>query len=62
MGLFPYRITRVKGNPQAPIKRSLLAFSFNRVTPAEELLVLEEARHQYTPEYLELVRDFYLKL
>lgn len=62
MGLFPYRITRVKGNPQAPIKRSLLAFSFNRVTPVEELLVLEEARHQYTPEYLELVRDFYLKL
>ena len=62
MGLFPYRITRVKGNPHAPVKRSLLAFSFNRIIPVEELLVLEKARHQYTPEYLELVRDFYLKL
>lgn len=61
--LFPMKITRVKGTPSTEIKRSLLAFSRN---PAENFLidelVIETSRHIYTPEYIELTKDFYLKM
>lgn len=61
--LYPEKITRVKGTPQSEIKRSLLAFSRNEnaVYHTDEL-VIETARHQYTPEYTELVKGFYLKM
>lgn len=61
--LYTEKITRVKGTPQSEIKRSLLAFSRNKnaVCHTDEL-VIETARHQYTPEYTELVKDFYLKM
>ncbi|MBU3680425.1 MAG: methyltransferase [Flavobacterium sp.] len=61
--LFPYKITRVKGNPTTAIVRSLLAFSRNTLAkiPTNEL-VIEKDRHQYTPEYSALTRDFYLKM
>lgn len=61
--LYPQKITRVKGTPQAEIKRSLLAFSrtFLAEVPLEEI-VIETARHQYTPEYINLTKDFYLKM
>ncbi len=61
--LFPYRITRVKGNFNSKIKRSLLQFSFiknNTITQSE--LVIEKDRHIYTKEYIALVQDFYLKM
>ncbi|MDD3004226.1 methyltransferase [Flavobacterium sp.] len=61
--LHPFKITRVKGNPTSPIKRSLLAFSRNEITnlkPNE--LVIEIERHSYTPEYISLTKDFYLKM
>lgn len=61
--LFPIKITRVKGTSTTEIKRSLLAFSRN---PASgflvDELVIETARHEYTPEYIALTKDFYLKL
>ena len=61
--LYPLKITRVKGTPTTEIKRSLLAFSRNEnaiITPGE--LIIETSRHQYTPEYIELTKDFYLKM
>ena len=61
-GLFPQRITRVKGNPESPVKRSLLELSFFESQPIEDELIIETARHEYTPEYIELVKDFYLKM
>ncbi|ESU29688.1 hypothetical protein FLJC2902T_01610 [Flavobacterium limnosediminis JC2902] len=61
-GLFPLKITRVKGTPTAEIKRSLLAFSRIEQQPLIDELVIETARHQYTPEYIALTKDFYLKL
>ena len=61
-GLFSQRITRVKGTPDAPVKRSLLEMSFLEGEPVEDELIIEIARHQYTPEYIELVKDFYLKM
>ena len=61
--LFPMKITRVKGTPVAEIKRSLLAFSRNTTEnfPVDEL-VIEIGRHEYTPEYIDLTNDFYLKM
>ena len=61
--LYPIKITRVKGTPTTEIKRSLLAFSRNeKVDVAVEELIIETARHTYTPEYIELTKDFYLKM
>ena len=61
--LYPIQITRVKGTPTTEIKRSLLAFSRkeNVDFPIDELII-ETARHIYTPEYVELTTDFYLKM
>lgn len=61
--LYPLKITRVKGTPTTEIKRSLLAFSRNEnaiITAGE--LIIETSRHQYTTEYIELTKDFYLKM
>lgn len=61
-GLFPLKITRVKGTPTTEIKRSLLAFSRMEQPTLVDELVIETARHQYTSEYIALTKDFYLKL
>lgn len=61
--LYPIKITRVKGTPTTEIKRSLLAFS--RIENTSILineLIIETARHIYTSEYIELTKDFYLKM
>lgn len=61
--LFPHKITRVKGSPTSETKRSLLAFSRKETLdfPIDEL-VIETSRHLYTPEYIALTKDFYLKM
>jgi tRNA1Val (adenine37-N6)-methyltransferase len=61
--LYPLKITHVKGTPETEIKRSLIAFSRipSENIPTDELII-ETARHQYTPEYIELTRAFYLKM
>ncbi|AEM70759.1 methyltransferase small [Allomuricauda ruestringensis DSM 13258] len=61
-GLFPVRITRVKGNPETDFKRCLMEFCFNEVKPNINNLVIEVGRHQYTKEYIELTQAFYLKI
>ncbi|MES2812033.1 MAG: methyltransferase [Bacteroidota bacterium] len=61
-GLFPLKITRVKGTLTTEIKRSLLAYSRIEQTPVVDELIIETARHQYTAEYIELTKDFYLKM
>jgi tRNA1Val (adenine37-N6)-methyltransferase len=61
-GLFPNRITHVKGNRNSEIKRSLLEFSFRKTKISEDLLTIETERHQYTEKYMELTRPFYLKM
>ncbi len=61
--LYPLKITRVKGTPTSEIKRSLLAFSRNQISNIKiDELVIETSRHQYTPEYISLTKDFYLKM
>lgn len=60
--LFPCRITSVKGNHNSSIKRSLVQFSFVEKVIETSELVIEIARHNYTSAYIELVKDFYLKM
>lgn len=57
------RQTDVIPIPEAKPKRLLVELS----APVEGIknrntLIIEEARHQYTPEYIELTKDFYLKM
>ena len=61
-GLYPKRICRVRGNINSEEKRSLMEFSLQDNEVHMESLTIEMDRHQYTPEYIELVRDFYLKM
>mgnify|MGYP000570715353 FL=1 len=61
--LFPVKVTRVKGSHNTPIVRSLLAFKRYElsVLTADEL-VIEISRHEYTDDYINLTKDFYLKM
>ena len=61
--LYPFKITRVKGTPTTEIKRSLLAFSRIETTDfTVDELIIEIERHLYTPEYIALTKEFYLKM
>jgi tRNA1Val (adenine37-N6)-methyltransferase len=61
--LFPLRITRVKPKPSKPASRVLMEFRFEATLKTEEELTIEtETHHDYLPEFIELVKDFYLKL
>ena len=60
--LAPNRICRVKGNPETDVKRSMLEFSFSESETKIETLTIETERHQYTDDYINLTKDFYLKM
>jgi len=60
--LFPKRILHVKGNPSSKIVRSLIEFSIINSDVKIEEMVIETSRHRYTKEYINLTKDFYLKM
>lgn len=61
--LYPLKITKVKGTTTTEIKRSLLAFSrYEKIDFPIDELIIETSRHQYTAEYIELTKEFYLKM
>jgi tRNA1Val (adenine37-N6)-methyltransferase len=60
-GLFCHRKLYVKSTPESPIKRILLELSATAAGCQEASLTLETARHVYTPEFMALVKDFYLR-
>ena len=62
VNLFPNRILRVKGNPNSETKRSLIEFTINKTEIKIEELIIETQRHQYTEDYVNLTKDFYLKM
>ncbi len=57
-----HRVCRVRGNANSELKRSLLEFSFQTKGLVEEELIIEKERHQYTDAYIDLTKDFYLKM
>ena len=62
VALFPKRITRVKGSLSSEIKRSLIEFSFSKSNLKTSELIIETSRHQYTEDYINLTKEFYLKM
>lgn len=63
VNLHPNKITNVRGNKDSSIVRSLIQLSFTKVSKILKTeLVIEKSRHDYTEEYIDLVRDFYLKM
>ena len=60
--LFTKRICNVKGNPESKITRTLLEFSFHKSEVSESELIIENGRHNYTEDYINLTKDFYLKM
>lgn len=56
------RACRIRGNENSEIKRSMLAFSFTALALEEQELIIEIERHKYTEDYIQLTKDFYLKM
>ena len=56
------RICNVKGTSNSPVKRVLMQFNKSQNTILEENLILEKERHNYTNKYIDLCKDFYLKM
>lgn len=62
VGLVANRILHVKGNPNSEIKRSLIEFSYTETSTEISELIIETSRHNYTQDYINLTKDFYLKM
>lgn len=61
IGLFCERKLSVKPNHNRPIKRILMEFSPQKLPTQESAIAIESSRHVYTPEFIALIQDFYLK-
>ncbi len=60
-GLFCNKILKIKPLPTSEIRRLILTFSRNREKVSESFLTIEHGRrHEFTEEYRELTKDFYL--
>lgn len=59
--LHPVRITNVYPTPTSNPKRVLMELSPQKTNRIESCLIIETERHMYSPEFIELVKDFYLK-
>lgn len=60
--LYCCRITHVSPTPSSGPKRMVMAFSRRKSEVSESNLTIETGiRHEYTPEFVELIREFYLK-
>ena len=60
--LYPFKITNVKGTLSTEIKRCLMAFARTKTDFIEEELSIEISRHEYTNDYVDLTKDFYIKM
>jgi len=61
--LFPVKITRVKGSNNTQFVRSLVAFKrYELAVLTADELVIETSRHVYTDDYINLTKEFYLKM
>ena len=60
--LFLTKLTYIKGNLTSDYIRVLLNFSFVEKKLEQNELIIEKARHQYTEDYINLTKDFYLKM
>jgi tRNA1Val (adenine37-N6)-methyltransferase len=61
-GLYCNNILKIKPLPTSEIKRLILSFSRERLKLTERFLTIEHGkRHEFTKDYINLTKDFYLK-
>jgi len=60
--LFCNSILKIRPLPTSDIRRLILTFSRKQLTVTERFLTIEHGRrHEYTENYVDLTKDFYLK-
>ena len=61
-GFFCNNILKIRPLPTSEIRRMILTFGNQRLIPTEKFLTIEHGRrHEFSEEYKDLTRDFYLK-
>lgn len=60
--LYLSKLTYVLPNPEKKAKRYLMKFTCVNAPVVTDELIIELARHQYTPEYIRLTKAFYLNI
>lgn len=61
--LYCTKVTQVKSKKEKPIERLLLQFEkINQLEITDELIIQFEKRNDFTPEYIALTKEFYLKM
>ena len=61
-GLFCNSILKIRPLPSSDIRRLILKFSRIQKKPSESFLTIEHGRrHEFTEEYINLTKEFYLK-
>jgi len=61
-GLYCNNILKIRPLPNSEVRRMILTFSRHRLMVTERFLTIERGkRHDFTEEYINLTKDFYLK-
>jgi len=61
-GLFCNNILKIRPLPSSEIRRAIMTFSREKLKATEKFLTIESgARHEFTEDYKNLTKDFYLK-
>lgn len=60
-GLYCNSILKIRPLPSSQIRRLILTFSKTHKNPVGKFLTIEHGRHQFTEEYINLTKEFYLK-
>jgi len=62
-GLYCNKIIKIRPTPSSEIRRLMLSFSRERSVVLESFLTIEKGkRFEFTQEYIDLTKEFYLKL
>ena len=60
--LYCNRVCYIKGNEASEVKRVMMEFSITKSIVLTKHLTIERSRHNYTSKYIQLCKDFYLKM
>ena len=60
--LYCNRVCYIKGNEASEVKRVMMEFTFLKTIILTEYITIERSRHNYTDKYIQLCKDFYLKM
>jgi tRNA1Val (adenine37-N6)-methyltransferase len=60
-GFFCNQTVWIKPTPYSPPKRVLMEISRSSLSYPDTEITIEKSRHIYTPEFIDLIREFYLK-